>query len=109
MKHLGSETSGFQVSVFCKYGGNKPLLVCVCVCVCMCVCMGVDTRAKIELEAIIFHIHPFPNSSDLAKNLCGFLTPSSLFRTLLLQEEQGNFHQQIPHPIVAQSLGLKNL
>ena len=105
MKYLGSETSGFQISVFCKYGGNKPLLGCVHVCVCVCV----DTWAKIELEAIIFHMYPFPNSSDLAKNLCGFPTPTSLFRTLLLEEEQGNFHQQIPHPIVAQSQGLKNL
>ena len=106
MKYLGSETSGFQISMFCKYGGNKPLWD---VCVCVCVCVFVDTWAKVELEAIIFHMYPFPNSSDLAKNLCGFPTPTSLFRTLLLEEEQGNFHQQIPHPIVAQSQGLKNL
>ena len=104
MKYLGSETSGFQISVFCKYEViNHFWGVCACVCVC------VDTWAKIELEAIIFHMYPFPNSSDLAKNLCGFPTPTSLFRTLLLEEEQGNFHQQIPHPIVAQSQGLKNL
>ena len=109
MKYLGSETSGFQISVLCKYGGNKPLLGCVRVRVCVCVCVCVDTWAKIELEAIIFHMYPFPNSSDLAKNLCGFPTPNSLFRTLLLEEEQGNFHQQIPHSIVAQSQGLKNL
>ena len=104
MKYLGSETSGFQISMFCKYGGNKPLWD-----VCVCVCVFVDTWAKVELEAIIFHMYPFPNSSDLAKNLCGFPTPTSLFRTLLLEEEQGNFHQQIPHPIVAQSQGLKHL
>ena len=50
--------------------------------------------AKIELEGIIFHIlkfhiYPFQNSSDLLENLCGFPTPTSLFRTVLLQLHRG--------------------
>lgn len=50
--------------------------------------------AKIELESIIFHIlkfhmYPFQNSSDLVENLCGFPTPTSVFRTLLLQLHRG--------------------